>query len=272
MKTRRIIIFSDLDGTLLNHRDYSHAEAAPTLGRIEKLGIPLILCTSKTRREVEVIREEIGCTGPFISENGGGVFFPGNYGNFAIEEAVIIHGYQCLPLGIPYPRIRSFIEHMRTAFPIKGFGDMDAREVAQRTGLSLEKAALAKAREFTEPFVIEQEENLDSLEQAAMLEGIRITRGGRFFHFIGSGHDKGKAVSLVKDIFSRNWQIPVLSVALGDSPNDVPMLEQADIPILVPHENGRYEDISLPGLIRAPYPGSKGWSAAISDLLTTLGF
>ncbi|HON96275.1 MAG TPA: HAD hydrolase family protein [Deltaproteobacteria bacterium] len=76
---RRLIVFTDLDGTLLNHGDYSWEAARPALEKTRALGIPLVICTSKTRPEVELLRAEIGVAGPFIVENGGGIFFPREY-------------------------------------------------------------------------------------------------------------------------------------------------------------------------------------------------
>ena len=45
-------IFTDLDGTLLDHDTYSWAPAAPAIERIKKLGIPLIAISSKTLAEL----------------------------------------------------------------------------------------------------------------------------------------------------------------------------------------------------------------------------
>lgn len=72
----RIIIFTDLDGTLLHPNIYSFAKARPALNLIKEEGIPLVLCSSKTRAEMEVYRERLGNNHPFVSENGGGIFIP----------------------------------------------------------------------------------------------------------------------------------------------------------------------------------------------------
>ncbi|HPR55484.1 MAG TPA: HAD-IIB family hydrolase [Deltaproteobacteria bacterium] len=264
---RRLLVFTDLDGSLLNHGDYSWEAARPALGRIRDLGIPLVICTSKTRPEVELIRKDIGLTGPFIVENGGGIFFPREYEEFSIGGSVVMDAYRCIPLGIPYARIRSFVEEAAKEFPIRGFGDMSVEEVSRRTGLTPDQAALAKAREFTEPFVMEHAEDLPALERTAHLKGLIITRGGRFFHCMGFGNDKGGAVARVTEIFSRHWQEGVLSMGFGDSPNDFPLLKAVDMPVLIPHDDGGYEDLDLPGLTRAPHPGSRGWNEAAEAII-----
>ncbi|HNY64817.1 MAG TPA: HAD-IIB family hydrolase [Deltaproteobacteria bacterium] len=265
-KGRRMVIFTDLDGSLLDHADYSYRRALPALKKIRANGIPLVMCTSKTRKEVEVLRGEMGVEGPFIAENGGGIFFPMTSG-LRVEECIAIHNHKCIPLGVPYGMVRAFLKSASRYYPIKGFGDMTVEEVVRHTGLPREKALLAKYREFTEPFVIEREESIPALKEAAHEAGISITRGGRFFHFTGLGSDKGRAVRMTRRIFEKNWKASVTTVGVGDSRNDLPMLQQVDIPVLIPKHDGSFEDFSLPNLIRAPFPGSRGWNEVMYSLL-----
>lgn len=266
-EAKRLIIFTDLDGSLLDHSDYSWNSAQPALERIREDQVPLIFCTSKTRLEVEMIQKEIGISYPFIVENGGGIFFLQDFGDMADQKAITLFGYRCIRLGAPYELIRSFIKHQKKSFTIRGFGDMSVEEIAQLTGLTAEKAALAKERDFTEPFIVGQKQDLVGLEQAARNEGLRITKGGRFYHLTGYGNNKGAAVRIVKDYYSRIWRSPILSVGLGDSMNDISMLEQVEVPVLIPHDNGLYENTYLQDLIRAPYPGSKGWNHAVHQIM-----
>jgi mannosyl-3-phosphoglycerate phosphatase len=270
--SKQLIIFSDLDGTLLNHDDYSFEKAMPSLERIKDLSIPLVLCTSKTLPEVEAVQMETGIRGPFIVENGGGIFFPEGFESMAADKTAVFHGHPCISLGASYGEIRSFIRRLNKRFSLRGFGDMSVEEVAERTGLSLQQAAMAKTRDFTEPFIIEQEKELVALQEIAKHEQMEITRGGRFFHFTGLGSDKGEAVGTVRDIFFESWQSEIVTVGLGDSRSDFPMLRKVDIPVLIPHERGAYEEITLPGLIKAVYPGSMGWNAVMEQLIAALGF
>ena len=70
----KIIVFTDLDGTLLHPRTYSFEAAMPALKLIKEKDVPLILCSSKTRAEIEVYRKKLDNQHPFVSENGGGIF------------------------------------------------------------------------------------------------------------------------------------------------------------------------------------------------------
>ena len=50
--TPAFVVFSDLDGTLLDHSTYSWKAAAPALAALRDRGIPLILASSKTSAEI----------------------------------------------------------------------------------------------------------------------------------------------------------------------------------------------------------------------------
>jgi len=264
------IIFTDLDGSLLDHGDYSCEAAKQSLARIKRSAIPLIIATSKTRREVEPLRRDLGLTDPFIVENGGGIFFPRGYRNMAVEGGESEGDYTIVRLGVSYPIVRGFLERMKGRFAVRGFGDLTNSEIAELTGLSPEQAGLAKTRDFTEPFLPEREEDIASLSELAAGEGIRITRGGRFFHLHGVLQDKGEAVRIAGDIVRKIYGGNATTIGLGDSENDLPMLMQVDIPVVIPHPERGYLNVALPGLIRAKEPGSRGWNEAVERLLNQL--
>ena len=74
---RPYLIFSDLDGTLLDHHDYSFESASAALALISKLEIPLILNSSKTEVEIRAIRKNLNNNDPFVVENGAVFYIPG---------------------------------------------------------------------------------------------------------------------------------------------------------------------------------------------------
>ncbi len=262
-----ILIFTDLDGSLLDHDGYSHAGAAPALGTLRAQAVPLVFVTSKTRTEIERLQKELDIREPFVAENGGGIFFPAGYRGFRIPGAIERGPHALILLGKPYAEIRRFVENRKTRFAIRGAGDLSLEELGALTGLSPEQARLAKQREFSEPFLLADDDQLTALREEAVAEGLMITRGGRFHHLIGAGQDKGTAVRRVMEIFRANSTGELLTVGIGDRPNDFPMLTVVDIPVLMPHPDGRYEDLVLPNLLKAPQPGSHGWNDAVQRIL-----
>lgn len=262
-----LIVFTDLDGSLLNHEDYSFAEARPVLSRICGNNIPLVFVTSKTRREVEILQYEMGIREPFIVENGGGIYFPAGYRGWSLGTGRSAAGYTVIELGVSYSLIRGFVARFGSRFGIRGFGDWSIDEIAACTGLPPDKAALAGQREFTEPFVPGPGADMDALRALAAEHGLKITRGGRFYHLIGAGQDKGVAVRTTREIFARYLGGSLMAIGIGDSENDLPMLKQVDIPVLIPRSDGVSLDPRLPGLVIAGQPGCRGWSAALERIL-----
>lgn len=262
------IIVSDLDGTLLDSADFSFAAAQPALSAIRARGIPLVLCSSKTRAEIEVYRQRLNNRHPFVAENGGGIFIPRGYFS-ATGDSEPCDGYRLIRLGKPAAEIRGLLLTLREQLGIKvrGFSDMSSDEVARLTGLSREEAVLAKQRDFDEAFVFEGEPD-ERFLRAIEAAGLHWTRG-RFFHVMGD-HNKGLAVKLLKSLYQRG-NTTVTTIGLGDSLNDLTLLAAVDYPVLVRHADGTYEaSIDLPGLLKTEHPGPAGWNDAVLQLLSAI--
>ena len=268
-KKASILIFTDLDGTLLDHTTYSWDKAKPALDICRSLNIPVIMVSSKTRAELELLHREMGLAFPFISENGGGIFFPKD-GTYDLPGGTILAaGMWKWSLGTPYDLlVKGFREIRDEGLNLRGFSDMTHEEISNLTGLDLESAGRAAAREFDEPFVVVEGYNIDInlLNAAAGKRGLKISRGGRFYHLHGR-NDKGEAVKKMISLYREHYD-ELFTIALGDSPNDFPMLRQADQPVLIKsQEEFPGIDKEIPGLIITTQPGPEGWNSAVQDIL-----
>ena len=268
------LIFTDLDGTLLDHETYEWKEAEPALKRCGKLGIPIILVSSKTGAEMDSIRLEMGLSDPFISENGGGIFFPPG---LTLKPppgtvfALFSPNTRKWPLGKPYGYLVKSLQEIRKELnlEIRGFSDMTPEEISRQTGLDLASSRLAARREYDEPFIMPEGEgvNLSDLYEAAKMKGLNVTTGGRFFHLHGET-DKGLAVDKLASWY-RKYHPGAEAIALGDSPNDFSMLKRADHPVLI-CSSRQFPGLEkeIPHLRRTREKGSKGWNTAVLDLLS----
>ena len=266
----QLIIFTDLDGTLLDQYSYSFEKAQEALQKISSAKIPLIICTSKTRAEIEVWRKKLNNDAPFISENGGAIFFPREKWTFDKDAIINRHEYKIIELGMQYSELLAGFRSLKNLFreKIRGFSDMEISEVAHLTGLSPYEAMLAMKREYTEPFLFDGDEKaLKDLQKEVKSLKLNLTRGGRFFHLLGN-NDKGKAVRIVIEKYQKQFN-QVKAIALGDSYNDLPMLKAVDFPILVQKPGGLYDEKirSLPNLVRVPGVGPVGWNSALLKVL-----
>jgi len=261
----KFVIFSDLDGTLLDHETYSFQAAAEALDLLRSKNIPLILCTSKTRKEIELYRKLLDNNFPFISENGGGIYIPEDYFSIDFDYDKKIDGYKVIELGTPRKELSDILKSIsdNTGIQLRKFSEMSLSEIEELTGLKEEIAKLAMERDYSEPFVIQEEDkNIATIEKEINLKGYMHTKGGRFHHILGR-NDKGKAVIILTNIYKSEFD-DIKTVGIGDSLNDLPMLQSVDIPIIVQKPNGSYEpEIKLSNLIYADGIGPSGWNSSI---------
>lgn len=251
-----LVVFTDLDGTLLDHETYSWEAARPALGRLRALGVPLVLATSKTAAEVADLHDALGLgTLPAIVENGAGLYRPG------------------MPLsgGEDYRRIRQALRDVPTELRavFEGFGDVSAQRVAALTGLPEDQAEKAQDRLYSEPGSwTGTDAELSAFKAMLDGHGVVARRGGRFLT-LSLGRTKADAMrEVMAELGSTR------TVALGDAPNDREMLETADFGVIVRNdhgaglapmageENGRIR--------RTSAPGPEGWAEAVLSLLTEL--
>ncbi|MEQ8997316.1 MAG: HAD-IIB family hydrolase [Coleofasciculus sp. B1-GNL1-01] len=265
-----LIIFTDLDGTLLDSETYSYQKAIPVLNTLKDNQVPVIPVTSKTRLEVETLCQSLKLNHPFIVENGSGIFVPLDYNPLTLPKSNPWAGYHLHRLGCTYAEARRGLEKIATVLnePLRGFGDMSEAEICHLTGLSWDEAKQAKAREFTEPFLTPDKTTPERLNEIVQDLGYRIVVGDRFCHLIGAGAGKGKAVQWLVDSYqSAQPDAKITTLGLGNSPNDLEMLEAVDIPIIVPGNKGIHPGLSGKGWQVAPAPGSQGWAEVVRGVV-----
>jgi len=262
--TPKLVIFTDLDGTLLDRNTYSFESAEPSLDLIRQKGIPLILSSSKTRAEIELYRKKFENNHPFISENGGAVFVPKDYFSFRFPYDRESDWYFDLELGTFYLQIIEVLESVKkeTGIPIRGFSDLTVKEVASLCGLSLKEAEFAKKREYDEPFIIEGgEEEVEVVKTKIEEKGMNYVWGGKFHHILGH-NDKGKATEILKELYENQF-FSISTVGIGDSLNDLPMLLAVDHPIFLREKEGSPPEIPFKNMIFIEGTGPKAWNEAI---------
>ena len=261
-----MIVFTDLDGTLLDHHSYDFTPALPALERLRAGRVPVVLTTSKTLEETRHYACELGLDGPLITENGGAVCTP-----LAVDadqpKDLTMSGYGISVSGPGYGALKAWLHRLRTThdFRFTGFSDWTVEQVAQHTGLDQTAAGRARQRLATEPLVWEDSEQAwTRFQREAAAAGLRCVEGGRFRHLIGP-REKSEAMRQVLERFPTAGG-PI--IALGDGPNDREMLLQADIAVVIRNHNGGYLDLpERPDAIRTRAAGPQGWLEAMDCIL-----
>ena len=264
----RYVLFTDLDGTLIDFFDYSYDTAIPALEALKERAVPVVFCTAKTLTENEYYQKAIGIADPFIVDNGGAIFIPDKYFSFSFECKK--RGNYCVvELGAPYTELRRALKEIRaeTGFKITGFGDMTAEEVAEDAHLSVVEAIRAKKKEYNESFIFDEPEDKEAvLFEKIKEKGFAVTHGGRYYNIHGKDANKGKAVRILTELFKGEYG-GVKTIGIGDSKNDIPMLKVVDQPAVVKSHKGGWLDISLPKLYKAEGKGPDGWVEVVERFI-----
>ena len=257
------VVFSDCDGTLLDHHTYSYEKAREGISLLRERDIPLVLVSSKTLPEMKILHEDLRLMSPFIFENGGGVAFPGE-GDFRIDISgeTVRELQACIP-----------VLEMELKSRVRPMTAMDTDEISRLTGLSIESAGLARQRTASIPFIIENGtihdmDALDAVNRVLVARGVEITKGGRFYHLISAGTGKGTAVKKVIDYYIALGHDSVYSCGIGDSENDIPMLRAVDLPFMVRKPDGSFMKAEIPGVLYTESAGPGGFTEAVRHFVS----
>lgn len=266
-----LLVVTDLDGCLLDPETYAWDAARPALAALARQRCPLVLCSGKTRAEMELLARTMGLAAPLIVENGGAIVFPPGSFEGDLPGARDEGGARVLALGAARPLLIEALRELarQAGTSVRGFAEMTPGEVRARTGLSGAAAELALQRQYDEPFVVEGGRSaLEALAEAAARRGLQVSHGGRFHHLMG-GSDKGLAVRTLLSLHQRAGR-EFRSAGLGDAQTDLALLRSVERPVLVPRPDGSLDPLlagELPQAERAPRPGPSGWNAAVLALL-----
>lgn len=279
---RKIVVFSDIDGTLIDIFTRNYGKSKELVNKLNESSIPVILCSSKTWAEQDVIRKDLGLESePFIIENGGAVIIPEGYFDRSVriddalkhyEGMLTIDGYGLIELGKSSEEIRKVLQDVRrkTGTAFKGVSDLSIEELAKIVGMTHDEAERMSKRQYGETIVEIDKNEKEQFEQALTQEGLQVIHGGRYFD-VTAGNDKGKAVRILIDLYRKKLGDNTTFIGIGDSPNDVPMLKCTDIAILVQKHDGTWAEVGnnniISHVVKVNGIGPAGWENAFVTIM-----
>ncbi len=268
---KQLLVFSDMDGTLLDHDTYSYAPALNMLDILRSKHIPVIPTTSKTKAELDSLMAELKLNGPLIVENGAAVFIPQHLMKTQPEGTTEKEGFWVKEFARPRSHWLELIASIKSDFSgeFLQFSTMAEQQIIEYTGLNAKNAKLADTRMYSEPvkWLGSPERKLEFVTQLQQL-GATVLQGGRFLGVSGLCN-KGIALQWLVTAFQRHiGHSATLSVALGDSNNDAAMLEASDIAVRIKSPTHSFPSLErTTGVYDSTLEGPSGWTECLSKIL-----
>lgn len=286
-----LIISTDLDATLLDHYTYSFEPARELLGLLESNSVPVICNTSKTRAELEVNRKSLGNQHPFIVENGAAIVIPKGYFQDSTLQSCLNENsdnsqslkcdsthtdYQVLVFSEKREQWQQLLQRLPQTLQssYRSFAEMGPEGIAEDSGLALEDAILANQREYSETLKwLGDESALVRLRELMEQNGAKVTAGGRYVHI--SGHtNKGQALGVLLQLYTIEFKklygeaARLYSLALGDSANDISMLEQADAAVVIRSPVHEPPQLARPDFYIGDHFGPEAWVEGVTAVIS----
>ncbi len=262
-KVFKVLIFTDLDGSLLHRDTFKFDEIKDYLKLLISKGIFIIPCTSKTEREILEFNHELGLNLPFICENGAA-----------------ISGLELLNIDLPKELILSrekddLLNIFKNKVPInlqnkcKWVFEMDKKKQSLVFGLEDKKLKMALNRKYTIPFIFEGTKNdRNELSRIIKKDNLYLQEGGRVIN-LTDRVSKAKALRIFVRFFKKNNK-NVKTIAVGDNYNDLDMLKTTDFPCLVFNDKFTLDEIPIDNLITTNKPSPEGWADVIKMALVKI--
>jgi mannosyl-3-phosphoglycerate phosphatase len=279
---RKTVVFSDIDGTLIDIFTRNYGKSKELVKKLEESSIPVVLCSSKTWAEQDMIRKDLGLEGePFIIENGGAVIIPDGYfeGDGRTDDDLqhhgvirVVDGYRVIELGRSSAEIRKGLQHVRrkTGTAFKGVSDLSIEELAKIVGMTHDDAERMSKRQYGETILEIDKTEKVQFEQVLSEEGLQVVHGSRYFD-VTAGNDKGKAVRILMDLYRKKLGDDTIFIGIGDSPNDIPMLKLTDVAILVQKHDGTWTEVDnniiITRVMKVEGIGPAGWEKAFATII-----
>nr|WP_320015398.1 HAD-IIB family hydrolase [uncultured Desulfobacter sp.] len=273
--SNKTLVFTDLDGTLLDHDTYGFEPALSAIAMLAQKNIPLILNSSKTLVEILKIRSALGNCHPFIAENGSVVAVPEQiFPDLARKDPLFQpqSGLLVRRLGGDRKAVLDILNRLRQThgFSFEGFADMNPARLSQVTGLTENQAMQAGQRLSTEPVLWQDTpEQWEAFAGLLADAGLGWVQGGRFIS-ISRPFDKKDGVACLLDLYTEGMGNVPFTIGLGDSPNDQAMLDMMDIAVVI--RSARCDQIKLnrpQTIIRTTARGPEGWQEAMNTIFKT---
>ncbi len=247
------LIFTDLDGTLLNRDTFKFDSIKIFLNELKNKNFIIIPNSSKTEDEIIEFNNEANFKFPFISENGSIIhnlnFLSGEFPD-KIILAKKIHEIQNI-------FDKNINQDLKSK--CKVISNLTTPEQIQIFGLPENKLKQVFKRTCTIPIKFEgNNKEKFRLKNILLENGLDFKDGGRVLN-LGDRINKGDAMKKIIFMLKNKFKFKPKTIAVGDNHNDIEMLKISDIPCLVKNDKFINKDLQIKNLIISKQTAPEGW-------------
>jgi mannosyl-3-phosphoglycerate phosphatase len=268
-----LVIFADVDGVLATRAAETFAADLAMLDGLAPR-VAVVLCSGRTRPEIEHLWQVPGMHHPFICEFGAAAFVPDGYFPIGIPSSTTVAGYQVVEFGRSSASIVDVLKRTaeRQGVPIRCFSEMSVEEVARERRLSLLGARLAKLRDYGEWFRVEDPRSEARLRflDALRASHLRCISGAGFDH-VGAAVDFSIGVGLLRTLYRRAYGT-VVTVGVADWRSDGDLLQLVEYPVALEsreRDAGHGHSRRLSQARVVTLGGEFAWVSAVADVVRT---
>ena len=260
---KQIIIFTDLDGTLLNKDTFKFDEIQSYFRKLLLEGIKIIPNTSKTEAELSDFNKQYNLNLSFIAENGSSIhglnLINSNFPNKIILSREKEELLKIFNLKIP--------EKIRDKCLLISKLDKKRQEII--FGQKDAKLKDVLNRKYTLPFLFSGEKKeKNRLLKILSSNSLTLQEGGRVSNLCDNVN-KVKSMNKVIRILKKTKD-KIKTIAVGDNYNDLDMLKNCDVRCLVFNDQFKLDQINIDNLIISNKPSPEGWADVIKMALVKL--
>ena len=264
-KKSSVIIFTDLDGTLLHRDTFKFDPIKKYLKRLINKGIIVIPNSSKTEKEIEKFNEELGIELPYILENGSAIhglnLINQNFPNKIILSREKEELLKIFNMKVPEKLMNKCIQ----------ISKISKKKQEKIFGQKDDKLQEVLKRKYTVPFLFEgNNSEKNKLIKILNYNSLTLQEGGRVLNLCDN-INKVKSMNKVIKILKKT-EDQLKTIAVGDNYNDLDMLKNCDIPCLVFNDQFKLDKINIDNLIFSNKPSPDGWADVIKIALEKIGY
>ena len=271
---KRYLIFTDLDGTLLDHNNYSFGNNKKMISTIINNKNEIIFNTSKTFSECKKLLKELKLSNmPFSTENGAVLYFPKIKFNKIKNSSSFEKYWKVRIAKLSSKAWHLFLKQKQKKYNFLIAQDLSSKILKKYTNLDGTSKMLN--REASQIILWEDSlVNLKKFKNALKSEkqGVLI-QGSRFIQ-VSSVCNKRIAKKLISHAYDYQFYgtYSKNTIALGDSKNDIDMLNSASYPCLIKNRSGYFPKLrsNKKNIIKSSKFAPDGWSQVLYKLNKTL--